>query len=103
MLMAYVPVLAKAVVSMKLEEPEQLPFVMDAPPGAYSVKEQLLNVPRVRFSTTFWLAVPLNVNFALWPTALVVTVTGAPSIAIVPVISGGTLLSWRVSFPVYVE
>ncbi len=43
--------------------------------------------------------VPLNDSLALWPGAVVVTVTGGPSIAIVPVMSAGALLICKVSPP----
>ncbi len=47
--------------------------------------------------------VPLKPRFAFCPGAVVVSVTGAPSIVIVPLISAGALLICNVSLPVLVE
>src|SRR5437667_48987 len=61
-------------------------------------------VTPVTYITTCWLAVVVvNVSRTSCPTAVGPTLTAEPSIAIVPVMSGGTLFSCTVSAPAFVE
>ena len=76
-------------------------FVARVVPSGFRMETlTLVIVTPVRLRLTRWFSTPVNVYFAFWPGAVVVTVKGVPGV-IVPLRSAGTVKRFTSALPTF--